>query len=216
MGIEGDGGQSGEQDQNPFGLSHQEYWDLLSPEERMMQFDEYGLYALTPRCFSEPILEHIQGNVVVDACCSVGGMTIPMAQSGKHVIAIELDPHRLELAKKNAEIFGAQDRITFISGDVLEEIPKLSADTIFFDGQWVGQSTEEGQLFTLSDFSPNGKDFLTQCFKIAKCVIFRVPANFDFSELEQFPYQYRKEPTVVDGETVAYTVYWENVSGVGV
>lgn len=197
--------------QNPFGEELQKYWDLLTPEERRMKFDEYGLYALTPRKFSKPILENIEGEVVIDACCSVGGMTIPMAQMGKKVIAIEIDPKRLALARENAEIFGVQDRVTFVLGDVLEKITTQVADTIFFDGQWMGVVNQPDEKFRLSDFRPNGNEFLSRCFKVAKSVVFRVPANFDFSDLDQFPYPYSKEETVVDGRVVAYTIYWKGI-----
>lgn len=200
-----------EKKQNPFGESHQKCWDLLSEDEQRMKFDEYGLYALTPRRFSEPILRNIEGETVIDACCSVGGMTIPMAQIGKKVIAIEIDPKRLELARENAEIFGVTDHITFILGDVLEEITTQVADTVFFDGQWVGAVNQQNKKFKLSDFRPNGQDFLSRCFQSVSAVIFRVPANFDFSDLDQFPFAYTKEETVVDGKVVAYTIYWKNI-----
>lgn len=199
-----------ENQENPFGEEYQQYWDLLSRDEKRMKFDEYGLYALTPRKFSEPILRKIVGDVVVDACCSVGGMTIVLAQSGKHVIAIEVDSKRLELAKENARIFNVEDHVTFILGDVLEEIPKLTADTIFFDAQWTGAVNDPEKKFHLSDFNPNGNELLAVCFKVTKSVIFRVPANFDFSELDQLPYTYTKEETVVDGAVVAYTIYWQS------
>ena len=45
--------------------------------------------------------------------------------AGERVIAIDIDPLRLEMAKHNAEIYGVADRIEFVVGDFLQLIPGL-------------------------------------------------------------------------------------------
>ncbi len=191
----------------PYGEKYQAFWDMLSPRERLMKFDAYGLFAITPRAFSRPIIERIQGDRIVDACCSVGGMSIALAEAGKHVVAIELNPHRLQLARDNAAMCGVNECIEFIEGDVLEALPTLTADTIFFDGQWNTVHQETHERFSLADFTPNGVQFLKMAFGVTDAVVFRAPAHFDFHELAQFRRPYHKEATIVAGERVAYTVY---------
>jgi trimethylguanosine synthase len=195
----------------PYGQEYQKHWDLLSPKERMMKFDSYSLSAITPRVFSQPIIQRIQGERIVDACCSVGGMAIALAEAGKQVIAIELNPQRLRLARENAELFGVSARIEFIQGDVLKVLPSLTADTIFFDGQWMGDYKNELKNFSLADFAPHGVDFLKTAFQVTEAVVLRVPAQFDFSELIQFQRPFEQEATFVAGKPVAYTVYWSHV-----
>ncbi len=41
------------------------------------------------------------------------------------VIAVDVDPVKIELAKHNAKIYGVEDRISFICDDVFKVAPKL-------------------------------------------------------------------------------------------
>ncbi len=77
------------------------------------------------------------------------------------VIAVDIDPNKIELAKRNAEVYGvrvsiatsktihsfviiksnlaSQDRIEFICGDFFKIIPELfAADVIFLSPPWGG------------------------------------------------------------------------------
>ena len=193
----------------PFGPQFQEDWDLLTPLERSFKFDEYGLYAVTPQLYSRPIVQKISGEHVIDACCSIGGMAIALALTGKLVTAIELVPGRLALARENATIAGVSDRITFIQGDTLEVLPSVSADTVFFDGQWAGPDQASGRKFGLADFRPDGQMLLELAFSQVKEVVLRTPPHFDFDELDSFERRYVREPTVVDSRVRGYTVYFE-------
>lgn len=58
--------------------------------------------------------------VIVDAFAGVGGNAIQFAMTCDRVIAVELCPHRLEIARHNANVYGVADRIEFICGDFLE------------------------------------------------------------------------------------------------
>lgn len=44
---------------------------------------------------------------------------------GYHVIAIEIDPRKVEMAKNNAKIYGVDSHIDFIVGDFLQLAPYL-------------------------------------------------------------------------------------------
>lgn len=47
------------------------------------------------------------------------------------VIAIDIDPVKIELARHNASVYGVADRIEFIVGDFFQVAPSLKADVIF-------------------------------------------------------------------------------------
>jgi len=198
----------------PYGPEYQKDWDLLTPLERSFKFDNYGLYAITPQLYSKPIVIRIAGDHIVDASCSIGGMTIALALSGKRVTAIELDESRLGLAAENARIAGVADRIRFIHGNSLDIVPTLSADGIFFDGQWAGPEETSGNAFALSDFRPDGRQFLNLAFQVTDQVILRTPPHFRFADLEEFPRKYSKEATEVDGRIRGYSVYFEGAKQV--
>ena len=56
------------------------------------------------------------------------------------MIAIDIDPHKIEAARHNAKIYGVEDRIQFIVGDFFEVIPTLNiADVIFLSPPWGGK-----------------------------------------------------------------------------
>ena len=59
--------------------------------------------------------------VVLDAMCGCGGNAIAFArQPGcAHVVAVDLDPGRVEFARHNAAIYGVAGKISFVVGDVL-------------------------------------------------------------------------------------------------
>jgi tRNA G37 N-methylase Trm5 len=50
----------------------------------------------------------------------VGGNAIQFAFTCERVIAIDIDPYKIELARKNAAVYGVQDRIEFIVGDFFQ------------------------------------------------------------------------------------------------
>lgn len=54
------------------------------------------------------------------------------------MIAIDIDPNKIELAKHNAEIYGVADKIEFIAGDFLQLADKLVADVVFLSPPWGG------------------------------------------------------------------------------
>lgn len=54
------------------------------------------------------------------------------------VIAIDIDPEKIRIARHNATIYGVQDRIEFIVGDFLLLSNTLVADVVFFSPPWGG------------------------------------------------------------------------------
>ena len=47
------------------------------------------------------------------------------------VIAVDIDPIKIENARHNAEVYGVADRIQFIIGDFFKIAPSLKADVVF-------------------------------------------------------------------------------------
>ena len=56
------------------------------------------------------------------------------------VIAVDICPERVALARFNAGVYGVQDRIQFIVGDFFELAPELKADAVFLSPPWGGKS----------------------------------------------------------------------------
>jgi trimethylguanosine synthase len=54
------------------------------------------------------------------------------------VIAIDIDPQKIALARHNADVYGVADRIQFVVGDFLRLAPYLQADVVFLSPPWGG------------------------------------------------------------------------------
>lgn len=54
-----------------------------------------------------------------------GGNAIQFAMTCDYVIAIDIDPIKIEMAKHNASIYGVSNKIEFICGDFFKLAPFL-------------------------------------------------------------------------------------------
>ena len=84
-------------------------------------------------------------NLVLDACCGAGFMSIALAKYVNQVIAVDVNPKNLELAENNAKIARVSNQIKFIPGNILDKsnlnkIPEI--DAAFLDPDWamIGKS----------------------------------------------------------------------------
>lgn len=65
------------------------------------------------------------------------------------VIAIDIDPQKIEKAYHNAKIYGVEDNIKFIVGDFLKVAPTLKADAVFLSPPWGGPSYLQQKVYDL-------------------------------------------------------------------
>ena len=140
--------------------------------------DEEGWYSVTPERVADQIAERCRCDVILDAFCGVGGNAIAFARTcergswsmlcrilapyadGPLVIALDISPVRLALARHNAAIYGVQDRIEFILADflsfarALQTLPRSESgdgqphrrkiDVVFLSPPWGGPSYISG------------------------------------------------------------------------
>lgn len=87
--------------------------------------DSDGLHHLTYGRAAVNTAERIRAQLgevpILDLCCGVGGIAIPLAKIHPRVIAVDKRNLRLEAAARNAQTHGVADRITFWNSDVLDE-----------------------------------------------------------------------------------------------
>ncbi|XP_050547878.1 trimethylguanosine synthase-like [Daktulosphaira vitifoliae] len=83
--------------------------------------DNESFYSVCPEILSTHIALRCPGlYVAMDPFCGAGGNIIQLAKRYKQVIAVDNDANKLEFAKRNAEIYGVREKITFILGDFFE------------------------------------------------------------------------------------------------
>ena len=73
------------------------------------------------------------------------------------MIAIDIDPVKIECAQHNAQIYGVADRIEFIQGDYMQLAPSLRADAVFLSAPWGGPEYLNAEVFDIGEMmTPNG------------------------------------------------------------
>ncbi|XP_077022881.1 trimethylguanosine synthase [Tamandua tetradactyla] len=168
------------------------YWAqryrLFSRFDDGIKLDQEGWFSVTP----EKIAEHIAGRVsqsfkcdiVVDAFCGVGGNTIQFALTGKRVIAIDIDPVKIDLARNNAEVYGIADKIEFICGDFLLLASRLKADVVFLSPPWGGPDYATAEIFDIRTMmSPDGFEIFRLSQKITNNIVYFLPRNADIDQV---------------------------------
>ncbi|KAM9626390.1 trimethylguanosine synthase isoform 2-T2 [Trichechus inunguis] len=168
------------------------YWAqryrLFSRFDDGIKLDREGWFSVTP----EKIAEHIAGrvsesfkcDVVVDAFCGVGGNTIQFALTKKKVIAIDIDPVKIDLARNNAEVYGVADNIEFICGDFLLLASHLKADVVFLSPPWGGPDYATAETFDIRTMmSPDGFEIFRLSQKITNNIVYFLPRNADIDQV---------------------------------
>lgn len=71
------------------------------------------------------------------------------------MIAVDIDPKKIELARKNAAVYGVLDKIQFVLGDFLELAPRLRGDVVFLSMPWGGPEYLQSDSFDLRHIQPD-------------------------------------------------------------
>jgi predicted RNA methylase len=129
-------------------------------------------------------------NSVADICCMVGATTIQLAKKIPVVYGIDIDGERIKKAKANARLYGVEDRIDFIQGNVFdnEVLKKISADVAVLDPSW-RKPNEDRYVFvnSIKDTDPDLKEMFDITSKyLTKNIVLRIPKNFSFETMKEF------------------------------
>ncbi|KRT83541.1 methyltransferase, partial [Oryctes borbonicus] len=132
------------------------YWQrrfsLFNKFDQGIKLDEESWYSVTPELVAKHTAQRLKCGIIIDAFCGAGGNTIQFAQTCNKVIAIDIDPKKIELARNNAQIYGVADHIEFIVGDFLKLCDKLIADVVFLSPPWGGPSYLSLPTYDLEQF----------------------------------------------------------------
>ena len=191
--------------------------------------DEEGWYSVTPELIANQIAERCRCDTVLDAFCGVGGNAIAFAKTCEHgmhlanlfrprltgiprtVIALDISPVRLALAKHNADIYGVANRIEFILADYISFAHaynsrppgKRPINVVFLSPPWGGpdylsQGNTDVELvgertyasparhpeFSLANIKPiHGADLFHLTRKITRNVAYFLPRNTSLDEI---------------------------------
>ena len=166
------------------------YWyqryRLFSKYDEGIQIDSAeSWFSITPEKIAIHLAERCKCDVIVDAFCGVGGNTIQFAKTCQKVIAIDIDPKKIQAAKNNARVYGVEDRIEFIVGDFFQVIPLIyTADVIFLSPPWGGPEYLGAEVYDLQSMIPvDGIKIFDEALKITENVAYYVPKNTNVDQL---------------------------------
>ncbi|GJU65534.1 WW domain-containing protein [Tanacetum coccineum] len=171
---------------------------LFSKYDAGIKMDKEGWFSATPECIAEHHASRCGKGVVVDCFTGVGGNAIRFAPKSTHVIAIDIDPNKIEYAHYNANIYGVKDSIDFVTGDSFILAKNLKADTVFLHPPWGGPRQS---LFNVAK-------------EIAPRVVMFLPRNVDFGQLAEVslsaspPWTLEVEKNFINGNLKAITAYF--------
>ncbi|XP_046630637.1 uncharacterized protein LOC124310719 isoform X2 [Daphnia pulicaria] len=163
------------------------YWaqryKLFSKFDKGIRLDYDSWFSVTPERIARHIAERCRCDLIVDAFCGAGGNSIQFAFKCERVIAIDIDPSKIELARHNASVYGVADRIEFIVGDFFQLAPSLKADVVFLSPPWGGPKYLSAPQFCLEDMQPNGIDIFEAAQKITSNLAYFLPRNTNVDQL---------------------------------
>ena len=188
--------------------------------------DEQGWYSVTPEKIADQIAERCRCDTVLDAFCGVGGNAIAFAKTchrgapsrykkllealtSVSVIALDISPTRLALARHNATIYGVAERIEFVLADYLEYAKEYISrpdeeqdiDVVFLSPPWGGpqyltlspqkeetdsEALIEAPTYSLQHILPvPGDELFRLSRRISKNIAFFLPRNVNLDEVSQ-------------------------------
>ena len=116
-------------------------WGRAAPW--LPHLDEEGRYSLTPRPIADAQARRLKGQAgVIDLFCGCGGNALAFARAGLAVVAVDADPGRLDLARRNATALKIPTPPSFRLGRAEDLLPGLIAAhpdwALFVDPPWGG------------------------------------------------------------------------------
>ncbi|XP_074675159.1 trimethylguanosine synthase isoform X3 [Strix aluco] len=100
------------------------------------------------------------------------------------VIAIDIDPEKLSLARNNAEVYGVADQIEFVCGDFMVLAADLQADVVFLSPPWGGPDYATAEIFDIQTMiCPDGFEIFRLSKKITNNIVYFLPRNADIDQV---------------------------------
>ncbi|XP_068788794.1 trimethylguanosine synthase isoform X4 [Struthio camelus] len=170
------------------------YWAqryrLFSRFDEGIKLDREGWFSVTPEKIAEHIAVRVSQSfncdIIVDAFCGVGGNAIQFALTSKRVIAIDIDPEKLSLARNNAEVYGVADQIEFVCGDFMVLASDIKADVVFLSPPWGGPDYATAEIFDIQTMiCPDGFEIFRLSKMITNNIVYFLPRNADIDQKQK-------------------------------
>ncbi|XP_062560801.1 trimethylguanosine synthase [Armigeres subalbatus] len=193
------------------------YWykrfSLFSLFDSGIKLDRESWFSVTPEKVASHTAERCRSDLIVDAFCGCGGNSIQFAFTCSKVIAIDIDPKKIEMARHNAAVYGVADRIEFITGDFLHIAEKLRADVVFLSPPWGGPSYLKDEVYDLetSLIPVPASELMGKARLVSRNVAMYLPRNSNTQQLTMLAGPNNAveiEQNFLDRKLIALTAYY--------
>lgn len=175
--------------------------------------DEESAFISCPEYIAEHMAETIAGfgefHSVVELCSCIGSTCIQMAKHFDQVIGIDNDKKRIEMAEKNAKLYGVAQKTKFIVGDVLDEklLKSIRADVAILDPVWAAVPMDRSShVSDINLTQPSLKEMFVLTKKyITSNIVARVPATFTCQILNELG-PCKLENIIIDEDNVIFKI----------
>ena len=146
--------------------------------------------------FTRHLSDRFHNRRVLETCTGAGFTTISLARVASHVITVEINHSHQEQARENLRRAGLTDRVTFISGDILNEetlkkLPPIEA--AFLDPDWADIEPDHEYFFLNSNTQPPADLLFERIFRITQNIALVLPPYIDIRELKGLPENEREK-----------------------
>jgi len=160
------------------------------PRASKMRFTRDGLAMATGKAVAEYRTWKIRNRLgsvkkVLDVGAGIGGDTIAMALRWK-VISVENDPEMVEILKHNIGVYGAEENVTIVEGDIIELVHSeefketLSGlDAIFYDPS---RRNDAGRTVKTEEYTPP-LDFVNELLKLCPNLCVKISPGTDLQRI---------------------------------
>ncbi|XP_043712489.1 uncharacterized protein LOC122661215 [Telopea speciosissima] len=193
---------------------------LFSRFDEGIKMDKEGWFSVTPETIAQHHASRCGSGVIIDCFTGVGGNAIQFATRSNHVIAIDIDPQKIDYAQCNAAVYGVNDRIDFIQGDYFHLAPMLKAETVFLSPPWGGPDYAKVHTYDIKTMLKpcDGCLLFSTARRIASRIVMFLPRNVDLNQLAELslsvnpPWALEVEKNFLNGKLKAITAYFSDTS----
>jgi len=108
----------------------------------------------------------------------------PLSLPAAPVIAIDIDPVKLQCARQNARVYGVEHKIDFLLADFLQVAPVLKADVVFLSPPWGGPQYLGEEVFDIDKMmTPNGFEIFRLAEQISSNIAYFIPRNSNINQV---------------------------------
>ncbi|RLN51571.1 hypothetical protein BBJ29_001227 [Phytophthora kernoviae] len=123
--------------------------------------------------------------VVTDGTACVGGNVLSFCDFFTHVNAVENDATRVQMLQHNLQVL-SKTNAKCIHASYLDVMLGLQQDVVFLDPPWGGPEYKDLERVDLFLGGVPLHEICTRLQGTAKCVVLKVPSNFDDEKFAQF------------------------------